>query len=267
MGHTLRETGGEFPGHGQAGDDPPVFQDSGFIRQALGASADGDLSDVVPVFPGMKRDTDVSQNASYPMLIWNLYENYGDNRLLEQHYPTVKAWVDFIGRQLAEPSHIVKKGWLGEHMFPKRGALGWEFISKETPKDLIWTCFYYQNARVLSSMSRVLGKKEDEKRYAALAEEIRAVINKTWLDATSGHYATKSQTSEILPLAIGIVPSESRKQLVENIAKTITEADGGKFRVGHAGLPGYMESLVESGLGEIVYKTEWHFLKLKSPGF
>ncbi|MCX6873211.1 MAG: family 78 glycoside hydrolase catalytic domain [Verrucomicrobia bacterium] len=221
----------------------------------LAGSENGDLSDVVPRMPGMKRQSDVSQNASYPMLIWNLYECYGDERLLAQHYPTVRVWVDFIGQQLAEPSHIVKKGWLGEHMLPKRGAPGVDFISKETPKDLIWTCFYYQNARVLSSMSRVLGKKADEKRYAALAEEIRQAINKTWLDETTGHYATKSQTSEILPLAIGIVPPDHRQQLIDNIAQTITGADGGKFRVGHAGLPGYMESLVENGLGEIVYKT------------
>jgi hypothetical protein len=60
---------------------------------------------------------------------------------------------------------------------------------------------------------------------------------------------------EILPLAIGIVPPDHRQQLIDNIAKTIAEADDGKFRVGHAGLPGYMESLVENGLGEIVYKT------------
>jgi len=229
---------------------------TGFARSIqLAGSANGDLSDVVPRLPGMKRQSDVSQNASYPMLIWYLYECYGDERLLEQHYPTVKAWVDFIGRQLAEPTHIVKKGWLGEHMLPKRGTPGWEFISPETPKDLIWTCFYYQNAKLLSNMSRVLGKKADEERYAALAEEIRAVINKTWLDTTTGHYATQSQTSEILPLAIGVVPPENRKQLVANIAKTITDTDDGKFRVGHAGLPGYMEALVENGLGEIVYKT------------
>ena len=230
---------------------------TGFARSIqLAGSANGDLCDIVPRLPGMKRRSDVSQNASYPMLIWYLYECYGDERLLEQHYPTVKAWVDFIGRQLVEePAHIVKKGWLGEHMLPKRGAPGWEFISTETPKDLIWTCFYFQNAQVLAKMSRVLGKKEDEKRYAALAEEIRAMINKTWLDTATGHYATQSQTSEILPLAIGIVPPENRKQLVGNIARTITDTDGGKFRVGHAGLPGYMEALVENGLGDVVYKT------------
>lgn len=230
-----------------------------WLREArniqLGSSPNGDLSDVVPVLPGMKRESDVSQNGAYPMLIWYLYECYGDRQILEHHYPTVKAWVDFIGRELADSLHIVKKGWLGEHMLPKtEGGSGWEFISKETPKDFIWTCLYYQNTRILAKISQVLGKKEDLSRYAVLAETIKAAINRKWLNRETGHYATASQTSDILPLAMGIVPLEKRQQLTDNIASTINE-NGGKFKVGHIGLPGFMESLVDYGLGEVVYKA------------
>jgi len=230
-----------------------------WLREArniqLGSSGNGDLSDVVPILPGMKRESDVSQNGAYPMLIWYLYECYGDRQLLEQHYPTVKAWVDFIGQELADSAHIVRKGWLGEHMLPKsEGDPAWEFISKETPKDFIWTCLYYQNAKVLAKISRELGKKEDVSSYTALAEIIRAVINRVWLNPGTGHYATASQTSDILSLAIGVVPPESQKQVIDNIAETIHE-NGGKFKVGHIGLPGFMESLVDHGLGEVVYKA------------
>jgi alpha-L-rhamnosidase len=221
----------------------------------LGSSDNGDLSDIVPVLPGMKRQSDVSQNASYPMLIWHLYECHGDRRLLEQHYQTVKAWVDFIGRELADSTHVVKKGWLGEHMLPKTGSVpGWSFSTKVTPREFIWTCYYYQNARVLADMSRVLGKKAQEEHYAKLARKIRAVVNKTWLDPKTGRYATKSQTSEILALALDIVPQKNEQQLIENIAKTISK-NGGRMRVGHVGLPGFMESLVDHGLGQVVYKA------------
>ena len=133
-----------------------------------------------------------------------------------------------------------------------------EFISKETPKDLIWTCLYFHNTRTLAKMCRVLGKQLEAERYTKLAQEIRAVINKTWLDSKTGHYSSKSQTSEILPLALDLVPEENRLQLIENIGQTITKADGGKLRVGHIGLPGFMESLVENGLGEIVYDAVNH---------
>ena len=224
----------------------------------LAGSENGDLSDIVPRLPGMHRQSDVSQNAAYPMLVWYLYQCHGDKRLLEQHCDSVKAWVDFIGRDLAGDNHIVTKGWLGEHMLPGRKTGHWEFISKETPKDFIWTCFYYHNTRTLANICGVIGKKDDQARYATLAKDIRAVINKKWLDPKTGHYATKSQTSEILALALDIVPHENKKQLIENIAKTITETDGGKLRVGHVGLPGFMESLVENGLGEIVYDAVNH---------
>jgi alpha-L-rhamnosidase len=224
----------------------------------LAGSDGGDLSDIVPRLPGMNRESDVSQNAAYPMLVWYLYQCHGDRRLIEQHCDRVKAWVDFIGKDLAGENHIVTKGWLGEHMLPGRETGHWEFISAETPKDFIWTCFYYHNTRTLANMCRMLGNKEEEERYARLAQEIQAVINKTWLDSSTGHYATKSQTSEILPLALDIVPQENRQQLIKNIAETITEADDGKLRVGHVGLPGFMESLVENGLGEIVYDAVNH---------
>jgi alpha-L-rhamnosidase len=76
-----------------------------------------------------------------------------------------------------------------------------------------------------------------------------------WLNTKTGHYATGSQTSDILPLAIGgLVPLENQQQLIENIARTISE-NGGKLKVGHIGLPGFMETLVDHGLGEVVYKA------------
>ena len=143
-------------------------------------------------------------------------------------------------------------------MLPGREVGSWEFISKETPKDFIWTCFYYHNTRTLANMCRVLGKKEEEQRYAKLAQEIRAVINKKWLDSKTGHYASKSQTSEIIALALEIVPEANKQQLIKNIAHTITETDDGKLRVGHIGLPGFMESLVENGLGQVVYDAVNH---------
>jgi len=224
----------------------------------LAGSDNGDLSDIVPRVPGMHRQSDVSQNAAYPMLIWYLYQCHGDRRLVEQHCDRVAAWVDFIGRELADDNHVVTKGWLGEHMLPGRKVGHWEFISAETPKDYIWTCFYYHNAQVAADMFRVLGKTEEQQRYSKLAEEIKDLINEKWLDPKTGRYATGSQTSEILALSLDIVPEANRKQLIENIAKTITGPDGGKLRVGHVGLPGFMESLVENGLGQIVYDAVNH---------
>ena len=220
----------------------------------LGSSDKGFLSDIVPVPPGMQRDFDVSQNGNYPMLIWYLYQCYSDERLLQQHYQRVKAWVDYIAT-MADGDHIVSKGWVGDHMLPGRIPGDEKYMSDETPRPLIWTCLYYHNARTVANMAQVLGEEKDRQSYEYLAEEIKKTVNDTWLDRETSHYGSQSQTSEILPLAIGIVPQEHKKNLIENIARTITEVDGGKLRVGHAGLIGFVESLVENGLGEIIYNV------------
>ena len=53
---------------------------------------------------------------------------------------------------------------------------------------------------------------------------------------------------------IGVVAQGSQQQVIDNIARTISE-NGRKFKVGHVGLPGFMETLVDHGLGEVVYKA------------
>jgi len=229
---------------------------TGFLRMIqLAGTPDGDLSDIVPNLPGSRRQSDVSQTAAYPMLVWYLHRCHDDQRLLEEHEPTVRAWVEFIGRELCDESGLVTKGWLGEHMLPGREVGQWEFRSTETPPPFIWTCLYQKNAALLAKISRAVGKPEQADHAGRLADKLRAKIDRTWLDRRTGSYATGSQTAEILPLALAIVPPEGRRRAAERIAARITGPDDGRLRVGHIGLPGFMEALVPNGLGDLVYRT------------
>jgi len=223
-----------------------------FARDVLiSAHPKGFVSDVVPNFPGMVRKPDVSQITNYPMMLWYLYQTYADKQLLEDHYQAVKNWVDYIATM--SDNLIVKKGWLGDHMLPGHSPGYEKWRSDETPPELIWTCFYYHNAHTVAKIAGVLGYLEDQQRYRQLADNIKVVINNTWLDKDTCDYSTGSQTSKVLPLAIGIVPDEYKQGLINNLAKTITETDDNKLRVGHAGLPGFIESLTNNGLGEVFY--------------
>jgi len=221
-----------------------------------GAAKDGTLLCVVPRVPDIKLRWDNTMCGNYPMLVWYLYQCYDDQRLLDEHYQTVKAWVNNTTTK-AESNHIVKD-WLGDHMVPGDAPGDEVFKSKETPAEFVATCFYYHNTRTLSNMAGVLSNEKDQRHYAGLAQDIRKAINDTWLDRETGHYSTQSQTVEILALAIGVVPKEYKQKLIENISRRITEVNGGKLRVGHAGLPGFLESLVDNGMGEIMCNAVNH---------
>lgn len=218
----------------------------------LAAREDGSVGDVVPAFPGKPRDPDVSQGSAYAMLVWYLYQAYDDRSLLDEHYETIKDWVDYIKNNMCE-GPIVTVGWLGDHMVPGK-APGYEkWRSDETPQSLSWTALYYRNILLVTEMAKVIGQKADESNYSQLAQEVKQAINEKWLDKESGHYASKSQTAEMLPLSLGLVPDEYREKLIKNIAYNITENDNGHLRVGHAGITALVESLTANNMGNEMY--------------
>ncbi|NND07229.1 MAG: family 78 glycoside hydrolase catalytic domain [Saprospiraceae bacterium] len=218
----------------------------------LAARQDGSVGDVIPAFPGKPRDPDVSQGSAYAMLVWYLYQAYDDRSLLDEHYETIKNWVDYIKSNMCEGS-IVTIGWLGDHMVPGH-APGYEkWRSDETPPSLSWTALYYRNILIVSEMARVLGLKADQLSYTQLAQEVKSAFNEKWLDKSTGHYGSKSQTAELLPLSIGLVPDTHREKLIKNIAQNIIGNDNSHLRVGHAGITALIESLTANGLGKVMY--------------
>ena len=125
--------------------------------------------------------------------------------------------------------------------------------SDETPQSLSWTALYYRNIRLVSEIAEVIGKKSDESKYLQLAHEVKKAFNEKWLDKTTGHYASKSQTAEMLPLSLGLVPEEYQEKLITNIAQNITQNDKGHLRVGHAGITALVESLTANNMGNEMY--------------
>ena len=202
---------------------------------------DGSLSDWAPELPGSNREHDAAQAGNYPPLVWYLYQYYDDERILADHYPVMRGWVDYLGT-IAEDG-LITTGWLGDHMLPGP-APGWEeYVAEETPPPLIWTGYYYRGALVVARAAEVLGRSEDAARYAALAETIRGSFNAAYFDPGSGNYATGSQTANGFALALGVVPEERRGEVLSNLQREIMETHGGHIHTGHAGTTSVIEAL------------------------
>ena len=202
---------------------------------------DGSLSDWAPELPGSNREHDAAQAGNYPPLVWYLYQYYDDERILADHYPVMRGWVDYLGT-IAEGG-LITTGWLGDHMLPGP-APGWEeYVAEETPPPLIWTGYYYRGARVVTRAAEVLGRSEDAARYAALAAAIRGSFNAAYFDPGSGNYATGSQTANAFALALGVVPEERRGEVLSNLQREIMETHGGHIHTGHAGTTSVIEAL------------------------
>ena len=226
-----------------------------WLKDIKDSQRNGVIPDVAPIYPGIKRSgqPDPAWGSNYPILIWYLHQYYGDERILEEHYSSMKAWVDYL-TSIAD-DHIVAEGHYGDHMLPGESPGKEEFISKETPPPLVWTGYYYRDASIISSVADILGKCDDAKYYSSLAENIKDAFNKKWFNQDTNQYATGSQTANLFPLVLGIVPKASEDSVVRNIVNNIIEQYDGHLHTGNTGTTCMIDALTEYGQGEVMYKV------------
>jgi len=226
-----------------------------FLRDVQYAQhEDGVIPDVVPAYPPKGRKTgDPAWAGNYPLVVWYVYQYFGDERLLAEHYPNMRRWVAYLDT-LAENGRIEKGGYYGDHMLPGDAPGQEEFISKETPPELLWTGYYYNNTWILAQTARILGKADEAAAYATRTEAIRTALNEKWLDPAGTHYATNSQTSNIAALAFGVVPEGNRAAVAQSLIANIAEQRGGRLHTGNLGTACIMDALAEHGGGEPLHR-------------
>jgi alpha-L-rhamnosidase len=101
------------------------------------------------------------------LIPWYLYQYSGDQRILQQMYPHIKRYVDYLGTRA--DNNLMKIG-LGD----------WAPAKTKTPAEVTSTAYYYVDAVLLSKMALLFGNTDDQKKYAALANEIKAAFNKQY---------------------------------------------------------------------------------------
>ena len=196
---------------------------------------------------------DPAWGGNYPILVWYLYEYLDDERLLRQHYDGMKRIVDYH-TSIAEDD-LIKQGIYGDHMLPGKFPGDEEFIAGETPPPLIWTGYYYRGALVISQAARLLGKTEDAKHYSELAERIKEAFNREWLNQEAHQYVTGSQTANLLPLALGIIPRDQRAGVLENIVASIDKEYDGHLHTGNTGTTCMVDTLAAEGHADLMYRV------------
>jgi len=230
----------------------PLFWTKWLEDIAHAQQPDGNVPAICPSYES-RPHFDPAWGGNYPMLVWYLYQYLDDERMLRRHYTGMKRCVDYH-TSIAEDG-IITRGRYGDHMLPGKFPGDEQFISRETPPPLVWTGYYYRGALVVSQAARLLGKTEDAKRYAELADQIKEAFNRKWLNRETHQYATGSQTANLLPLALQIVPQDQRAGVLENIVNSIATEYDGHLHTGNTGTTCMIDTLAAEGHGNLMYRV------------
>ncbi len=182
---------------------------------------------------------------------WEMYQLYGDKRLLETQYPSMKAYVEYIRSKSGE--YLIWKGGsvFGDWLFYHPPVNSHPEPDGYTNHDLISTAFYAYSAHLVSEAAIVLGKTDEAQRYAELYQKIRNAFIREYV-TSGGRVASDSQTSYVLALAFGLLPEEVRAGAVQHLVNDISSRKK-HLSTGFLGTPFLCFVLSNHGHTELAY--------------
>lgn len=188
------------------------------------------------------------------LIPWLVYTTYGDERILERHYPAVVRWIEYIHGQ--NPDLIWRNGrhadyndWLNADTLI---ADGWPKKGGEVPREVFATAFWANSTRIAARMAERLAKADDARRFGRLADEIRQAFNKAFVSA-DGTIEGDTQAGYALALHFELLPEELRAKALQHMLAGI-EAYGGHISTGIQSTHRMMLELTRSGRSDAAYK-------------
>jgi alpha-L-rhamnosidase len=179
--------------------------------------------------------------STIAIIPWNIYQFYGDIKLLSDSYDNIKRYVDHITE--ISPSGLTDWG-LGD----------WVPVKSVTPKELTSSIYYYVDASILAKTARILKSQSDYEKYSTLSNKIANAINTKYLNKETGIYGEGLQTELSAPLFWGIVPENLKPKVAEKLAQRVI-ADNRHIDVGLLGSKTILNALSENGYADLAYEV------------
>ncbi|MDP4208565.1 MAG: family 78 glycoside hydrolase catalytic domain [Bacteroidota bacterium] len=187
---------------------------------------------------------------------WSVYQAYGDKKILENQYASMKSWVDYM-RKEAGNGYLFNTGfhfgdWLSfaEYYSYYYNAPDYGYAGAYTEKDLIATAYFYYSSGLLQKMSEALGKTAEANDLAQLRVKIKGAFKKEFVTST-GRLTSGSQTAYILALAFGIMPDDMRETAAKRLGDDVKHF--GHLTTGFLGTPLICQALTDNGYPDIAY--------------
>lgn len=193
---------------------------------------------------------------------WRTYMNYGDVRLLERCYSSMKLWLNYVDAYSRDgllkpwPETDYRAWYLGDWLAP-------EGVDVTLPEsvDLVSNCALCQSYANLIRIAERLGLPEDAAEYTRRLDALRTRIQEEFYHPETATYGTGSQLDMIYPMLVGVVP----EALVPDVERTLFERTATVYNdhlaVGLVGVPVLAEWAALTGKADFVYKM------LKQPDY
>lgn len=217
------------------------FDMAGFYAKTVrdwgdAARPDGRFTDTAP-FVGIDY-CGVGWSMVHPLLIDQLYQHYGDRRLIEEQLPAAMSWLE--GEAKRRENGLVTKG-LGDHeaLVRARGPV-------------LGTPMFIDTARRIARLARSIGNEADAEKFEALADESATAWEVGFLK--EGTVGEGTQTNQVFALGFGAASEDARPAIFDQLVTALTSAeDSPRLTTGIFGTRFLLEELSANGRHDLAY--------------
>jgi len=179
---------------------------------------------------------------------WTIYLCYGDIRILERQYDSMKRWIEWQKKQSRDLVNYSAcfGDWLSLDVYA-----GGQSRSL-TPPELIGTAYFAHTTELVARIAKLLGKEEEARTYSALFARVKAAFNREFV-SPSGRLVSETQTSCLLALAFDLLPVSKRKVTLDRLIEAL-KWHHFHLTTGFVGTPLLAPVLTRFGRLDVAYK-------------
>jgi len=222
---------------------------SKWLKDVEADQIDGSVPFVVPNVLGAGASGSAGWADAATIIPWNIYLAYGDKKVLEDQYNSMKAWVGYMERN--STNNLWNKGfhfgdWLFYRPFDDNDGR-----SAVTDKYLIAQCFFAHSTELVIKTAKVLGKLEDVNKYTELLKRVKDAFAKEYT-TPNGRLVSSTQTAYVLALNFDMLAEPLRAQAAEKLVENV-KSYGNHLTTGFLGTPYLCHVLSRFGYTDVAY--------------
>jgi alpha-L-rhamnosidase len=231
----------------------------------------GKFTDIAPIGGGFGG---VLWGSAGIVVPWETYRQYQDTGLLEQHYPAMVAYMDYLETTIDLETGLSSDGQLGDWLGPQNEALGTDFLV---------TAYHAYDLGIIAKVAQILGKSTDAQKYTERYAKRKAFFNTTFVNADKKSLGTTgggrafpgrpakplefrvadTQTSYAVGLGMDLFNDENKPYMIRNLAETVSREnkdDAGTVRPVYSLMTGFIgtswisNALSDNGHSDLAYR-------------
>ena len=220
----------------------------------LSQKEDGAIPDVAPAFWRYYSDN-MTWPGTYLIVADMLYQQTGDVRILEKHYPAMKKWMRYMEALYRDNEGIITKDSYGDWCAPPATIEEGRGKSADVkrPNPLISTAYYYHLSQMMARFSEYTGNSQDRAGFEEAAANMKKDFNKRFYNP-SGYYGNNTLTENLLAMYFGLVEEGQKEKLADRIVEIIEKENNGHLSTGLVGTQWIMRTLTDMGRADLAYR-------------